>query len=114
MKTTVKSRLHDLLIKTGMDPYQLAKASNVEYTTIQRILSGDTAKPSKSTIAYQLPNSINETDIIIYDIKGQEIKRFRVDTQFNNIELDNSDLQSGTYFYTLLGTNQVHKMIIVK
>lgn len=50
MKTTVNTRLSDLLIKTGLDAYSLAKKSGIEYTTINRILSGETQKPSKSTI----------------------------------------------------------------
>lgn len=50
MKNTVKSRLLDLLKTSGMTENQLAKASGVEYTTIHRICSGDTASPSKNTL----------------------------------------------------------------
>jgi transcriptional regulator with XRE-family HTH domain len=50
MKNTVKSRLEDMLKSSGMTEYDLAKASGVEYTTIHRIITGETEKPSRNTL----------------------------------------------------------------
>lgn len=70
----------------------------------------------KAIIAYQLPEGTNVAEIIVYDIKGIEIKSYRVDSTFNTLELDNSDLPSGTYFYQLkAGTNSgSKKMVVIK
>lgn len=51
MKSTVKSRLEDLLKSSNLSEYELAKRSGIEYTTVHRILTGDTASPSKNTLA---------------------------------------------------------------
>lgn len=58
METTVKSTLEGLLKSLKMSPYDLSKASGVQYTTIERILSGKTERPSKSTLA-QLAKALN-------------------------------------------------------
>jgi hypothetical protein len=68
-------------------------------------------------IEYSLPQGISSGEIILYDMNGTEIKRYRVDSTFNNILLDNSGLHSGTYFYQLtFGGNIIgaKRMVIIK
>lgn len=59
-KNTVKSRLEDLLETSSMTEYDLAKASGVEYTTIHRIMTGETEKPSRNTLS-PIANALNTT-----------------------------------------------------
>ncbi len=68
----------------------------------------------KSVIAYQLPQGQVQSEIVIFDINGKELKRYVVDGNFNTLELDNSDLSSGTYLYQMQGTSEPKKLLIVK
>lgn len=79
-------------------------------------LSSPFPNPSsgKVTIAYQIPEGQSTSEIVIYDIQGKELKRYQVDKAFSTLEIDNSDLPSGTYLYQLAGSNQAKKMIIIK
>jgi hypothetical protein len=65
---------------------------------------------------YSLPPGTTTGEVILFDLKGTELKRYNVDNSFNSLELNNSDLPSGTYFYTITaGTNSTtKKMVIVK
>lgn len=54
-----------------------------------------------------------ERDIIIYDLNGKEVKRFKVDSTFNHIVINNTDLPAGTYMYQIEGTSPAKQMIIV-
>ncbi len=71
----------------------------------------------KVTIQYQLPQGEKTGAIILYDIYGKEIRKYKVDDTFNDILLDNSTLLSGTYFYQLItskGAMGSKKMVVVK
>lgn len=59
--------------------------------------------PSNSsvTLQYELPQGEQYGEIILYDVQGAEIKRYKVDNTFNDILLDNTMLPAGTYFYQL-------------
>lgn len=50
MKNTTKSRLQDLLIKSGLDAYQFAKLHGLEYTTFSRLINGETEKLRTGTL----------------------------------------------------------------
>lgn len=68
-------------------------------------------------IDYQLPSEINEGLIIIYDTNGNQVKFFNVDNSFDHLMLTTTDLQSGTYYYSLKtknGISNTKKMIVIK
>lgn len=79
-------------------------------------ISGPVPNPSngKAVIAYQIPQGQNSSEILIYNINGQEVKRYQVDNAFNTLELDNSDLPSGTYLYQMTGSSEAKKLVIIK
>jgi hypothetical protein len=71
----------------------------------------------QATIEYQFPPGITSGEIILYDINGLEVKRYIVDSTFNNLLLDNTALYSGTYFYQLTAGGNIigtKKMVVVK
>lgn len=75
--------------------------------------------PSKGKIIlnYELPEGIKKAELTIYSTNGNEMKRYKVTNAFKFVELDNSELPSGTYFYQLLlpdGNFGTKKMILVK
>lgn len=70
-----------------------------------------------ATITYTLPQGETKGEIIIYDIAGAEVKKVTVTNGNGKIVLDNSALQSGTYFYQLIaskGAVGTKKMVVVK
>ena len=71
----------------------------------------------KVTLQYQLPKGEQQGEIVLYNLQGAEVKRYKVDNTFNDILIDNSQLQAGTYFYQLQtskGAVGIKKMVIVK
>jgi len=70
-----------------------------------------------TTIDFALPSGVNTADVVLFDLNGTEIKRYKVDNTFNNLILNNGDLKSGTYLYELVAANQTigfKKMIVIK
>jgi len=70
---------------------------------------------SHTNIDYKLPQGVQTAEIIIQDLNGKELRRYKVDNTFNNIILSNSDLSNGTYLYSLQanGTILETKKIII-
>lgn len=90
----------------------------VEYTNTN-IITGAIPNPSanKTTIGYQLPLGESFGEITLFDINGKELKHYQVDGNFSTLELDNSELASGTYIYQLTtagGKSSAKKMVVVK
>lgn len=70
-----------------------------------------------ATITYTLPQGETKGEIIIYDIAGAQVKRIAITSGNSTIELDDSALQSGTYFYQLTtnkGVAGTRKLVVVK
>ncbi|OFX33168.1 MAG: hypothetical protein A2X08_14080 [Bacteroidetes bacterium GWA2_32_17] len=69
------------------------------------------------TLQYELPKNEKEGELILYNMQGAEVKRYKVDNTFKDILLDNTALPAGTYFYQLqtkkraVGTK---KMVVIK
>ena len=59
--------------------------------------------PSKGavTLQYQLPEGVQEGELVLYNMQGTEVKRYKVDNTFKDMLLDNTQLTAGTYFYQL-------------
>jgi len=71
----------------------------------------------KTILQYELPEGIKKAELIIYSLNGIEMKSYKVTNTFKSLELDNSDLASGTYFYQLLlpdGNFGTKKMMVIK
>jgi hypothetical protein len=70
-----------------------------------------------ATLQYMLPEGEREGTIILYNMQGKEIKRYKVDNTFHDLLLDNTQLNAGTYYYQLQTTKGIaggKKMIVVK
>ncbi len=69
------------------------------------------------TLQYELPNGETEGELILYNMQGMEVKRYKIDNTFSDILLDNTQLPAGTYFYQLQtskGAVGTKKMVIIK
>lgn len=87
------------------------------------ITTGNVSNPvpnpsnAQTTISYTLPVGAKEGVIDIYDIKGQKVKSYRVDNSFENLLINNTDLNSGTYYYYLSANgarSETKKMLVIK
>ena len=92
--------------------YQLIQAQEGQFKNLYPNPSN-----GKVTLQYQLPKEEQQGEIVLYNIQGAEVKRYKVDNTFNDILIDNSQLQAGTYFYQLQtgkGAVGIKKMVVVK
>jgi type IX secretion system substrate protein len=70
-----------------------------------------------TTIEFNLPQGVNQGEIVIYNMKGVELKSYKVDNTFHTLLLNNSEFRAGTYFYQLMtsgGVSGAKKMIVIK
>ena len=72
---------------------------------------------NQTTIEYNLPQGINKAEIVIYNMTGQEIKRYKVSNAFKNINISTNEISAGTYFFQIQASNgfiDSKKLIVVK
>jgi hypothetical protein len=82
------------------------------------MLSSPIPNPSnnKTKIVYQLPNGESTAFLVIYSMRGEELKRYEVDSNFNELILDNSEIATGNYLYNMVtpsGISSAKKMVII-
>ncbi len=68
-------------------------------------------------IAYQLPADVTSGEIVLSDETGRELKRYRVTSAFSDLEIQESDLPSGSYFYRLVtskGESTAERIVLEK
>lgn len=77
----------------------------------EAILHQNTPNPFKleTTIAYRLPSDIQNAAICIYNLNGQQLKKYELDTSVisNNITIEASTLTAGMYIYALIIDGQM-------
>jgi hypothetical protein len=95
----------------------IAKANNVllEQNGISNAYPNPTA--NRTQIDYMLPKDVNEGEIVLYDLNGIEVKRFKVDRTFTTLLVSVADIPAGTYYYQLHTTShnsEGKKMVVIK
>ena len=83
--------------------------SNVNFS--EAVLYQNTPNPFKqeTTIAYRLPSEIQTAAICIYNLNGQQLKKFDLDATVisNSVTIDGSTLTAGMYIYALIIDGQL-------
>lgn len=85
--------------------------------TISNLYPNPALSGTKVTLQYELPKGETAGEIILYNLQGAEVKRYKVDNTFNDLILDNSTLPAGTYYWhlqTSAGVVGSRKMVVVK
>ncbi len=82
-------------------------------------LSNPYPNPTQNStkIDYTLPDSVNEGEIVFYNLQGTEVKRFKVDKTFSTLLVSTADIAAGTYLYQLVTSVQStegKKMVVIK
>jgi hypothetical protein len=70
-----------------------------------------------TTIEYELPPGMQQGDVVFYDLRGKEIRRFKVDSTFKSLLLSTSDIPAGTYYYQLQTSYNISigkKLVVIK
>lgn len=87
------------------------------------ITSGNVGNPApnpskaQTTVEYTLPIGATSGIIDVYNINGQKVKTYKVDNTFSSLLIDNSELNSGTYYYYLTSNgerSETKKMVVIK
>ena len=90
-----------------------------ETTNLERCITRAYPNPNDghTRIEYHLLPGETDGQIIFYNLQGNMVKSFKVEGQSGYIEIDNTNLSSGTYLYQIVaGTNSssMKKMILIK
>jgi hypothetical protein len=83
-------------------------AVNNNLLSSARFISDPYPNPAASAarIDYTFPDGVNEGEIVFYNLAGQEIRRFHVDSTSDHLLVSTSDMAAGTYYYQLQTTTQ--------
>ena len=88
---------------------QQGRQSNVDFS--QAELYQNTPNPFKqeTTIAYRLPSDIQSASLCIYNLNGQQLKKYELDTAVisNSVTVEGSTLTAGMYIYALIIDGQM-------
>ena len=88
---------------------QQGRQFNVDFS--QAVLYQNTPNPFKqeTTIAYRLPSNIQNASLCIYNLNGQQLKKYELDTSVisNNVTVEGSTLMAGMYIYALIIDGQM-------
>ncbi|MGD0710203.1 MAG: T9SS type A sorting domain-containing protein [Bacteroidales bacterium] len=93
--------------------------ANKKLMAMQSSVSNAYPNPNNGSakIDYSLPPSINEGEIVFYNLQGTEVKRFKVDRTFNTLLISTKDIAAGTYYYQLQTAGESSggkKMVVIK
>ncbi|MDX6748155.1 T9SS type A sorting domain-containing protein [Polaribacter sp. PL03] len=58
---------------------------------------------------YKLPENIKNGKILVYNLNGIKVKEYKVDNHVNSLKLNNENLSSGTYIYSIIAGNYKSK-----
>jgi hypothetical protein len=93
--------------------------ANNKLIAIQSNVSNPYPNPNNGStkIDYTLPPDVNEGEIVLYNLQGMEVKRFKVDKTFNTLLISTKDIAAGTYYYQLQTAGEStggKKMVVIK
>lgn len=88
---------------------QQSRTSDTDFS--EAILYQNTPNPFKheTTIAYRLPSDIQSAAICIYNLNGQQLKKYDLDASVisNSVTVEGSTLTAGMYIYALIIDGQM-------
>ena len=111
------------LMNGDLEIYSLCGKLPTSYAIMKGPIGNNLSAPypnpsmSYTRIDYTLPEDVRFGEIVFYDIRGAEVKRFKVDHNFTNLQLNTSDLRSGTYYYNLQipgKATEGKKLVVIK
>lgn len=69
-----------------------------------------------TTIEYDIPMDMTNADMVIYDVRGVELERVRIESGQGMVDYNAGNLSGGVYFYTIEvnGKNLARQKMIIK
>jgi len=115
-----------LFLLTGLSTFQACANKLVEvvppntgklFENHQISISNPYPYPANEFVSfnYQILQSNLDAKISLYDVLGNEIATYRLQTEYNKVMIQTSSLRAGVYFYTLVldGKNIITKKLVV-
>ncbi|MCU0437005.1 MAG: T9SS type A sorting domain-containing protein [Raineya sp.] len=67
------------------------------------------------SFSYQILQNNVDAKIALYDVLGNEVASYRLQSEYNKVVIQTSSLRTGVYFYTLTidGKNMITKKLVV-
>ncbi|MEM1318806.1 MAG: tail fiber domain-containing protein [Bacteroidota bacterium] len=69
-----------------------------------------------TTIEYNIPQDMNNADLVVYDVRGVELRRVNVAVGNGSVDFDTGNLSGGIYFYSIEvnGENVARQKMVIK
>lgn len=115
-ETGIKMILRDLDYNVNTKYiYSLPGTATLSYAKNELNSINFKAYPNPSSdyinLEYKLPNGVNNGKILVYNLKGKKVKEYNVDNHVSSLQLNNKDLSSGTYIYSIVAGNYKSKSL---
>ncbi|MDQ3108425.1 MAG: T9SS type A sorting domain-containing protein [Bacteroidota bacterium] len=111
------TRIFNFVVDMG--PYELGATftSIADQNNSGSLISNPYPNPASATtqIGYKLPEGIDEGEIVLYDVCGNEVMRFAVNNSTGTLLISTSAISAGTYYYqlqTATQTSEGKKLIV--
>lgn len=93
--------------------------ANENLMLAQGMISNPKPNPSSNSthIDYVLPEGMNQGEIILFNLQGFEVRRYRVDRTFNDLLISTGEIPAGTYYYQLvcgINSSSGKKLVVIK
>lgn len=130
---SVGNNSYNAILQTGKEKYTVYKlpgtipcdkcGNGLGLGKPGKVTTGNIGNPvpnpsnSQTTVEYSLPVGTTNGIIDVYNMSGQKVKSYKIDNTFNSLLIDNTELNSGTYYYYLTANgerSETKKMIVVK
>lgn len=115
----------------GTHVVQITDATGCQYTEEIIIVSTDSPYPEPvqlgqnipnpasniTTIHYNIPAKINNAELVIFNINGQQVKHYPIATGEGSVNVNLNNLADGMYMYALMSNGQMiasKRMIVTK
>lgn len=96
---------------TGASPQLEQRGGQSNQNLSEAVLYQNTPNPFKleTTIAYRLPSETQSAAICIYNLNGQQLKKYDLDASVmsNSVTVEGSTLTAGMYIYALIVDGQM-------
>lgn len=100
---------------TALEDELLGKAST-EYNSARLFQNAPNPYSNHTVIPFYIPETVSNARLILTNVQGNIVDEIMIYARGNgSLEFDQSDLESGTYFYTLILDNkQLESKVMVK
>ena len=95
-------------LKSGEASHDQSDGSSVLFSRIELLQNKPNPFTAETRIEMNLPSAVKSAEVIIYDLKGTQLKKITVDSRgAATVSLQGSELETGMYIYALLADGEL-------